>query len=264
MLRTAWRTVLAAGLLSAIGLLPWHSRTDPVLTVLKARSAERDPDPEVLAVIRGELGLDAGPVRLLGRWFGGLLHGGAGRSWISRGEVAPAVGQALGASLLLMAVALAVALLTAAVVCGRTLRLGAARRLVRRRSGSGAAMLAALPEFLTASLLATVVGVQLGWLPALGWYGLPALGWYGPQWLVLPALALGLPAGALLGRMLDDALVGAFAEPWATASAARGIPARRIVRHALHQPPAPRASCAHCCSLRCCSVPSRWASCAIR
>ncbi|MFD8871937.1 ABC transporter permease subunit [Streptomyces sp. NPDC059590] len=93
--------------------------------------------------------------------------------------------------------------------------------------GAAAAMLAALPEFLTASVLATVVGVQLGWLPALGWYG--------PRWLVLPALAIGLPTGALLGRMLDDALPGAFAEPWARAAAARGIPGRRIARHALRR-----------------------------
>ncbi|MBI0385664.1 ABC transporter permease subunit, partial [Streptomyces albiflaviniger] len=58
---------------------------------------------------------------------------------------------------------------------------------------------------------------------------------YGPRWMVLPSLALGLPAGALLGRVLDDALPGAFAEPWARAAAARGLPARRIARQALRR-----------------------------
>ncbi|MFD8866987.1 hypothetical protein ACFV1F_21930, partial [Streptomyces sp. NPDC059590] len=66
-----WRAAVVAALLCGIGLLPWLSRTDPALTVLEARSAERDPAPEVLAAIRGELGLDAGPVHLLGRWLGG-------------------------------------------------------------------------------------------------------------------------------------------------------------------------------------------------
>ncbi|WP_413761398.1 ABC transporter permease subunit [Streptomyces sp. MMBL 11-3] len=223
-----WRAVLLAALLCGVGLLPWLSHTDPALTVLKARSAERAPTPEVLDAIRAGLGLDAGPVRLLGDWLGGLLHGDAGRSWISGAEVTPSVLQALGASLLLMGGALAVAAVTAVAVCARTLRLGAARRLDERRSaGTGSAVLATLPDFLTASVLASVVGVQLGWLPALGWYG--------PEWMLLPALSLGLPAGALLGRMLDDLLPGAFAEPWALAAAARGTRGRTVARRALRR-----------------------------
>ncbi|MDT7841397.1 ABC transporter permease subunit [Streptomyces justiciae] len=219
-----WRAGIAAALVCGIGLLPWLTRTDPALTVLKARSVERDPDPAVLADIRAQLGLDDGPFHFLAEW----LRGDAGRSWISGDAVMPAVLQALGASLLLMAVALAVAAVTAALICARTLWLGARRRLGGRRAGgSGSAVLAALPEFLTASVLATVVGVQLGWLPALGWYG--------PRWTILPALALGLPAGAVLGRLLDDLLPGAFAEPWALAAAARGLPGRSIARQAIRR-----------------------------
>ncbi|MFF0161997.1 ABC transporter permease subunit [Streptomyces sp. NPDC005263] len=223
-----WRAVLAAALVCGIGLLPWLTRTDPALTVLKARSADRDPTPGALADIRTQLGLDRGPFSLLGQWLGGLWHGDAGRSWLSGDAVAPAVLQALGVSLLLMAVAFAVAAVTAALICARTLWLGAHRRLDGRRAGgSGSAVLAALPEFLTASLLATVVGVQLGWLPALGWYG--------PQWTVLPALALGLPAGAVIGRLLDDLLPGALGEPWALAATARGLPGRRVARQAVRR-----------------------------
>ncbi|WP_155057524.1 ABC transporter permease subunit [Streptomyces blattellae] len=219
-----WRAGLALALVCVIGLLPWLARTDPALTVLKARSADRAPTPEVLADIRGQLGLDAGPSHLLGQWLSGLWRGDAGRSWLSGSEVMPDVLQALGVSLLLMAVALAVAVLTAGTICARTLWRG---RRQRRTGGSGSAVLAALPEFLTASVLATVVGVQLGWLPALGWYG--------PQYTLLPALALGLPAGAVLGRLLDDLLPGAFAEPWALAADARGIPRAGIARHALRR-----------------------------
>lgn len=156
------------------------------------------------------------------------MRGDAGRSWISGAEVTPSVLQALGVSLLLMAGALAVAVVTAGAVCARTLRLGARRELAGRPSaGTGSAFLSTLPDFLTASVLAAVVGVQLGWLPALGWYG--------PRWMVLPALSLGLPAGALLGRLLDDMLPGAFAEPWALAAAARGVPGRSIARQALRR-----------------------------
>ncbi|MGR4880535.1 ABC transporter permease subunit [Streptomyces sp. LARHCF249] len=227
-LTLVWRGALTAALVCGIGLLPWLSRTDPALTVLKARSAESDPTPEALRTVRDQLGLEDGPLPLLGRWLGGLLHGDAGRSWISGGEVLPSVVQALGASLLLMAGALAVAAGTAGAVCARTLWLGSRRRLGGRKpGGTGSAVLGALPEFLLASVLASVIGVQLGWLPALGWYG--------PQWMVLPSLALGLPAGAVLGRMLDDLLPGAFAEPWTLAAAARGIPPRSVARQALRR-----------------------------
>jgi peptide/nickel transport system permease protein len=220
--------VLTASLVGAIGLLPWLSRTDPALTVLKARSADRDPTPETLRAIRAELGLDDGPWALLDRWAGGLLHGEAGSSWVSGAQVLPGVVQALGVSLLLMGGALVVAAGTTAAVCAPTLRLGARGRLgARRPGGTVTAVLASLPEFLVASVLASVIAVQLGWLPALGWYG--------PQWMVLPSLALGLPAGAVLGRMLDDLLPGAFAEPWAMAAAARGVPPRSLARQAVRR-----------------------------
>ncbi|NUT97533.1 MAG: ABC transporter permease subunit [Saccharothrix sp.] len=211
---------MAAALVGGIGLLPWLSRTDPALTVLKARSADRDPTPEALAAVRDELGLDAGPLRLLGQWLGGLVRGDAGRSWLSGTEVMPSVVQALGVSLTLMAAALAVAVLTAAAVCARTVWRGSPRN-------AGTAVLAALPEFLTASVLATVIGVQLGWLPALGWYG--------PRWTVLPAIALGVPTGAVLGRMLDDLLPAAFTEPWALAATGRGIPRHSLARQAVRR-----------------------------
>ncbi|NNN34812.1 ABC transporter permease subunit [Streptomyces sp. S3(2020)] len=127
-----------------------------------------------------------------------------------------------------MAGAVVVALLTTGAICARTLYLGSRRRLGGRGpGGTGSATLAALPEFLVASVLASVIGVQLGWLPALGWYG--------PRWMILPALALGLPAGAILGRMLDDLLPSAFAEPWALAAAARGVPPASVARKALRR-----------------------------
>ncbi|MEV2247574.1 ABC transporter permease subunit [Streptomyces sp. NPDC049970] len=212
---------------AVIGLLPRLTRTDPALTILHARYGDRPPTPAVLDAIRAETGLDGGPAHVLGGWAAGLLRGDLGESWVSGQPVGPDVTSALGVSLTLMGASLAVAVLLALALAAGTLRRGAHRRLVSTRAGVGAATLAALPEFLLASVLATVFAVQLGWLPALGWGGAGQL--------VLPALAMGVPAGALLGRLLDDALPAAFTEPWARAATANGLPAHRIAAHALHR-----------------------------
>ncbi|MFG2598581.1 ABC transporter permease subunit [Streptomyces sp. NPDC048462] len=223
----AGRLTALLAVLAVIGLLPRLTSTDPARTILRARYADRPPTPETLDAIRAGTGLDGGPLHVLGRWFGGLARGDLGTSWVSGQPVAPDAMSALGVSLTLMGVSLAVALVLAAALAAGTLRRGAARRSVTTRAGVGAAVLAAFPEFLIAAVLAAVVAVRLGWLPALGW-GTPGQ-------TVLPALAMGIPAGALLGRLLDDALPAAFAEPWARAATAAGLPGTRIARHALRR-----------------------------
>ncbi|MFD8619023.1 ABC transporter permease subunit [Streptomyces sp. NPDC059513] len=223
----AGRLATLLTVVAVIGLLPRLTRTDPARTILHARYADREPTPETLDAIRAETGLDGGHLHVLGSWLGGLFRGDLGESWVSGLPVGPDVVAALGNSLTLMGVSLAVALLLALALSAPTLRRGAARRIVRVRAGVGAAVLAALPEFLLAAVLATVFAVHLGWFPALGWGD--------PGQLVLPALAMGVPAGALLGRLLDDALPGAFAEPWARAATAHGLPRRRIAAHALRR-----------------------------
>ncbi|MCH7230755.1 ABC transporter permease subunit [Glycomyces sp. L485] len=208
-------------LLAVVGLLPWMSRQDPALSVLRARYAEQEPTPEALAAIRADLGLDAGPVRLLVDWASGLVHGDWGTSWVSGTPVLPDVLSGLGVSLLLMACALAVALVTATALCAPTLIRGARGILGERRPGGAVgAVFTAMPEFLLATVGLIAFGVWLGWLPTSGWSG--------PRHLVLPAFALGLPAGGLLGRLVGDALPAAFTERWVALWRASGVSEARI------------------------------------
>ncbi|MFG2806661.1 ABC transporter permease subunit [Streptomyces massasporeus] len=223
----AGRVLAGAALLVAVATLPWLSGGDPARTVLRARSADQDPTPSQLAAVREQLGLDQGPWVHLAHWLGGLPRGDAGVSWVSGAPVMPQVGTALSVSLTLMLGALAVTVLVAGLVCARTVFLGSRRRLRQDRAGTTAAVLASLPKFLLASVLATVCGVWWGWFPSSGWEG--------PQSMVLPSLALGIPSGAMLGGILDQALPAAFHEPWARTAYAVGMPPGHIGRNGLRR-----------------------------
>ncbi|MGV9380097.1 ABC transporter permease subunit [Nonomuraea sp. NPDC003707] len=223
------RGVALVAIVVVVGLLPWLSGRDAALSLLRARSAEQEPTPESLEAIRHELGLDGGPLPLLGEWLGGVLRGDFGRSWADGSAVLPSVLSGLGVSLTLMAAALAVTLALTCALCAPTLVRGARGTLRGGGTGAVAAVLGALPEFLIATVLLVTLSVWLGLLPPYGWQE--------PRHLVLPALALGIPAGGVLGRLVDDTLPAAFAEPWVglwrSAGCGPGVIARAALRRAL-------------------------------
>ena len=208
-----------------IGILPWLSDRDPALSLLRARSAEQEATPEALDAIRGELGLDAGPVAMFTRWLGDILQGDPGNSWNSGTPVLPGALDALGVSLTLMMFAAVVAAITAVLIVAPALRSGL-RGTPRRTGGAVAAALTSLPEFLLASVLVVVGAV---------WLSFPPYGWNGPTYAVLPALALGLPAGALVGRLLADAVAVTFTESWVATWTVAGFARRRIATAVLRR-----------------------------
>lgn len=226
MITTASRMVMVLALVALIGMLPWLSTRSPELTVLRARYAELEATPENLAAIRAELGLDAGPWAIFADWISGVLRGDWGTSWVSGAEVLPGVMRALGVSLSLMGFAILVALIVAALVCVPTIRRGM-RGASSSGSGAAAAALTALPEFLLASLLLIVGAVWLGWFPPYGWQGL--------SYVVLPAMALGIPAGGLVGRLCSDSLSAAFAERWTITWQVAGFSRWRILGNAIRR-----------------------------
>jgi peptide/nickel transport system permease protein len=211
---------------AVVGLLPWLSGRDPALSVLRALSAEQEPTPEALDAVRRQLGLEAGPVDMLAGWVSGLVRGDLGRSWINGSEVLPAVLSGLGVSLTLMLAALVVTLAVSSALCLPALLRGA-RGDAAGGTGALGAALAALPEFLLAAVLLVTLSVWLGWFPPYGWDG--------PHHLVLPALALGVPAGAVLGTLFADALPAVFQEPWVGVWRSWGCGRSVLVRGALRR-----------------------------
>lgn len=220
------RALAVGGVVVLVGMLPWLSGRSPEYTVLRARYADLEATPEALAQVRAELGLDQGPWALFTGWLGGLLRGDAGTSWISNRPVLPGMLDALTVSLTLMSCAIAVGLVLAAALTVPALRAGLRGR-PSRGSGAMAVALTALPEFLLAAVLLVVGAVWLGWFPPYGWNGL--------VYTVLPALALGLPAGGLIGRLLTDTVTATFAEEWITTWRLAGFSRWRIARAVLRR-----------------------------
>ncbi|CAI2516664.1 ABC transporter permease subunit [Serratia plymuthica] len=218
LLPLASRLLALLAMILLIGLMPWISGRDPALSLLRARSSEQEATPEALNAIRQRFGLDDGPLVLLGRWFSGLLRGDAGNSWISGQPVLEGMLQAAGVSLILMACALTVALSVALLLALPTLWHGM-RGDSQRPVGVLAVALTSLPEFLLAALLLIVGAVWLRWFPPYGWQSL--------QHAVLPALALGLPAGGLLGLLFSDGLAATFSERWLITWSLAGISRRQ-------------------------------------
>lgn len=205
-----------AGLSFLVGALPWLSGNDPARTVLRARSAEREADPEALRSVREELDLPTNPVSGTLDWLGGAARGDLGVSWVTGAPLAPDISRALGVSASLAAFAALVALATGVLVVlpglVRATRTG-------HPGGRGAdvtgALLAAVPDFLLASVFVAVVAVRWGIAPTSGWES--------PAHAVLPALALGVPAGGLISRVLSGALGAALAESWTRTWRATGF-----------------------------------------
>ena len=222
------RLLALACLVGLVGMLPWLSGKDPALTILRATSSDREPTPEILASIRTSIGIDGGPLHVIGHWLAGVARGDLGRSWVSGADVGPDAVDAFGVSLSLMAAALGVGAIVAAALVLPALRDGLRGR-PRPRGGAASAILISLPEYLLAPILMLVLAVYLRILPPFGWGS--------PEKVIMPALSLGLPTGGYLGGLVSDAVTATFSERWvATWSTAgiRGWPlAGAVLRRAL-------------------------------
>ncbi len=187
--------------------------------------------PETLAALRQQLGLDQPLPLRYAAWIGAILHGDFGTSFTYQTPIAGMIRDRLQVSL-----PLAVLALLLAVAVALPLGLQAAAR--RGRAGDGLAMGAAhlgiaLPNFWLAIILVLVFAVRLRWLPAGGFPG-----WSDPlaalTSLILPAVALALPQAAIRARVLRSALVETMGQDYIRTARAKGLSrGQALRRHAL-------------------------------
>jgi ABC-type dipeptide/oligopeptide/nickel transport system permease component/ABC-type transport system substrate-binding protein len=180
--------------------------------------------PDAVAALRHELGLDTpAPQRYLA-WVGGLLHGNFGLSYTYRVPVGTLIAQRLQVSAPLAAYALALSTLVAVPI-------GVAAAARRGRAAdvllTGAAQLGlAVPNFWLGMILAWIFAINLHWVPAGGFSGLASL--------TLPAVALAMPQAAILALVLRASLLDTLHEDYVRTARAKGAGEWRILwRHAL-------------------------------
>ncbi|EEX09205.1 probable peptide ABC transporter permease protein y4tP [Ruegeria lacuscaerulensis ITI-1157] len=186
--------------------------------------------PETLAALRAELGLDVSrPQRYL-NWVSGMLAGDFGTSYSYRTPVAQMVADRLWVSLPLALYALTLSTLIAFPV-----GIYAAAR--RGKPGDLAVMGAtqlgiAVPNFWFAMMLVLIFAINLRWFNAGGFAGWDNGLWAGLHSLTLPAIALALPQAAILARVMRSALLDILGEDFMRTARAKGLSRRQALwRH---------------------------------
>jgi peptide/nickel transport system permease protein len=188
--------------------------------------AGQQATPAVLSQIRHGWGLDRpAPIRYLS-YIAHLLRGDFGHSYIEDEDVLPA---------LLSRLPQTAELALAAILCEMLVALPLGALAAARAGGfldRGLLALTAVsistPTFLVTLLLLLSLGSWIHLLP-LGGYGDP---W--PKYVILPALAIGIPGGAWYSRLLRTALLETRTLDFVRTARAKGVPRRRLLlRHIL-------------------------------
>ncbi|HKF76133.1 MAG TPA: ABC transporter permease [Candidatus Dormibacteraeota bacterium] len=182
--------------------------------------------PRQVAALKHQMGLDQ-PVPLqYVTWLADVARGRFGQSVINRQDVGAEIAQRLPVTLELTLAALLVALLVG-IPLGI---LSAARRQSRIdgvvRSGTGLGL--AVPEFVLAMFAVDVFALKLGWVPPTGFTPLSQSLASNLQGLILPALALGSGAAAIVTRQTRGAMVEVMDSPFMRTAWALGLSRRQI------------------------------------
>ena len=192
---------------------------DPAVTMAGAKA-----DPQTLATIRHELGLDQPLYIQYARYLGRALHGDLGRSYVRRDSVAHLIAGRFPATALLALTAMLVSLVLGVL-------LGCIAAAYRGEATDNALLvfslaLVSMPVFWLGTMLLIAGGLYLGSFP-LG-------GFSGPSSLVLPTLTLALGSAGYYSRILHTNLAEAMDQDYVRTARGKGLSsARAMMRHAM-------------------------------
>ncbi|MDT4989472.1 MAG: peptide/nickel transport system permease protein [Micromonosporaceae bacterium] len=187
--------------------------------------------PAQIADARHRAGLDRPVLDRYAEWLSGLARGDFGASLITGRPVRDMLADRAANSVLLAG-------LTVLLVVPLSLGLGLLAGL--RRDGRldravtiSALLLVALPEYIVASVLALVLAVGLGWLPAISLVPAGDSPLSHPAVLVLPVLSLLLLSLAYAVRVIRSGTAAAMQAPHVEAARLNGMGGWRLIRRAV-------------------------------
>ena len=208
-------------------MLPRMAPGDPAQTI-----AGPDATPDQVAAVRTSLGLDASLPEQYLTWLAGVFRGDLGTSYIFNRPVSELIFSrmestlelALFASLILILLGLGLGVLGGSVQS----------RLSRFAVDTTSTLLLATPAFLIGLLLIVLLGVTWRVLPVSGEVALSDNFEIGIQYLLLPALALGLSQAPSISRLLQTTMLANRSEDFVDLARAKGASERRLTyRHVL-------------------------------
>jgi peptide/nickel transport system permease protein len=173
--------------------------------------------PDQLAQARAEYGLDDPWFVRYGKGLLGALHGDFGHSVVTGDSATHMVMTALPPTLAVAGLGLVLAIVFGAgsALAGTYTRHRWLGNLLLSLPAAGIS----LPVFWVGLVLIEIFSFQLRALPALGDEGFSAL--------ILPAVTLALPTGAVVGQVLAKSLRTQLAEPYVETARAKGASRRR-------------------------------------
>ena len=189
-------------------------------------------DPSAVAALREQLGLNGSAVARYWDWVTGMLTLDFGTSYTYRVPVRDLIADRIVVSLPLALYALVLSVGIAFPVG----LIAAARRGGPADYGiMGATQLGiAVPNFWFAMILVLIFAVNLRWFAAGGFPGWDAGIWAGLKALTLPAIALALPQGSILARVMRSALIETLGQDYIRTARAKGLSRRQAtLRHGL-------------------------------
>jgi ABC-type dipeptide/oligopeptide/nickel transport system permease component len=211
--RVAFGLIAVFGVIVLAFLLEFVVPGDPAKAI-----APRAQSAAVLASIRRQLHLNQPLIVQFASYFGNLLHGNLGTSYVQRVSVASIIGPRL-----IDTGALALAGVLAEVIIGGGLGLLATLYpRVRALISSINLTLLAIPVFVLGLLLLLVFGYQLHLAPVTGGAD--------PAHIVLPALTLGLIGAPWYAQIVADQMQESLASSYVRTAVSKGMSDRYILR----------------------------------